>query len=936
MYPVLILRCETVCLIILVFLFFVSRSYKIDSESRTFGRILCFALIHVAFDIITVLTVNNADVVPAWINRSCHIVFYISAILFSNEIVNYVVAICYPAKAKNAYAVGHMLMLLYLCSLSCLKIEYVEDVGTYSSAGAAAYVGYGLAFVFFIIALVLIFTHMDKMSNQIKSTLIPMMLVLIITEFCQVIWRSVLFTGGAITIVTVGFFFSLENPAEVFRKKAMTDALTGVQSRNSYEEDIERCDREFRDRPGGEYIFVLCDLNDLRKVNNRFGHAEGDNYISLIASALSRCMKHSTAVYRIGGDEFLILYYKVDTETVEKEIEALQSSCEKASETLSYTAAVAAGYAASSPEYRSLRDVVKTADYAMYQNKARMKKGAAYDRSMLGSRLNYAGLTDKMFNAICASSDRSYPFITNLDTNVTRISPGWKEYFGLEEEFYADFNSVWKERIHPDYYEGFLEDIAAVVNGHKKYHNYDYLAKKADGEYVRVACHGSVYRDSGSSYFTGFMVNYGMESNTDPITGLKNFDALTSRVCAYMDESRPFSVIKLKLNNFARVNMLYGYDGGTEVIRRIADILTGEIPETGGEVFCQDSVNFSVLFETVDEKILKEYYRRVSGICEGGVETDTGVVPVLLSGGALTNTGRRREITQMRSGLVFALEESHYYRRNGLVFYRLFDNAAGSDVSLLASIHADAVGGLDYFRLRYQPIVDLASGRTVAAEALLRWIHPLYGEVLPGRFIAFLENDPCYYRLGLGILEQAVKDAKKLQERIPGFRININITALQLRNESFADNVFEILDKYDFAPGSLVLELTERCKELDGRFLAERIAMLRSRGILVAFDDLGTGYSTISLLMNIPVDEIKLDRDFVKDLGKRENYRFFVKALVQASSAGENSYNICFEGVEDKEMLEQVSGFGSFLAQGYYFSKPLLIKDFNSYLDSES
>lgn len=523
MFPILILRCEVVCLIILVFLWFTSHSYHLSSESKTFSRILRYSIAHVIFDIVTVLTVNHTDTVPGWLNWVCHLLFYLTAILFSNEIANYTVAICYPKYAKKIYKLGHVLILIYVCCLSFLKIEYVPDLGTWSSSGPAAYVGYGLAFSFFIAALVILLTHMKRMTVSIKSTLIPMMLVLMIVEVSQMIWRSVLFTGGAITIVTVGFFFSLENPVTVFKKKAMTDALTGVHSRSSYEEDIEKLDRDFRKNPGKEYIFAFCDLDGLRSVNNRFGHAEGDNYITLIASSIKLCMKKSSSIYRIGGDEFLIFYYRVGVDEVEEELKNLQETCLRESEKLEYRAAISAGYARSSESYGSLREVVKTADFAMYQNKAKTK---ALGNS-LGTKLNYAGLTDKIFDVMCASNAQNYPFITNMDTNVTRIAPGWREYFGLDNEFYSDFNNVWKERIHPDDYDGFMADILAVMNGHRKYHNFDYLARKADGEYVRVSCHGSVYRDSenGTTYFTGYLTNYGVTEDVDPVADQQKNDA---------------------------------------------------------------------------------------------------------------------------------------------------------------------------------------------------------------------------------------------------------------------------------------------------------------------------------------------------------------------------------------------------------------------------
>lgn len=933
MFPILILRAEVVCLVILVFLYFTSRTYQIDSDTKSFSRILMYAFVHVCFDIITVLTVNNTETVPAWINWTCHIIFYLSAILFSNEIANYVVALCYPRVAKKLYYTGLIITAVYLCTLPFLQITYVEDLGTYSSAGSAAVIGYGIGFLFFIAALTMILINLPKMTKSIKSALIPMMCVLIIVDVSQIFVRSLLFTGCAITIVTVGFFFSLENPVEVFKRKAMTDALTGVRSRASYEADIEKLDGKFREHPNDEFLFAFCDINDLRGVNNRFGHSEGDNYITLIASALSRNMKKASAVYRIGGDEFLVLYRDTEESVVDQELQNLQEDCRKTGVDYDYVPSISVGYARSADTYRSLKDVVKTADYAMYQNKSRMKAEQAVVGSN-GTKLNYTGLTDKSFEVMCAANDRSYPFLTNLETNVTRIDPAWREYFGLESEFFADFTSIWEKRIHPDYLNGYKDNLASVINGHSKYHNYDYLVKNANGEYVQVTCHGSVYRDSSdnAAYFSGFLVNHGLDENIDAVTGLRNFDKLTSCVCTHMDDEKPFAVLKLKLNNFARVNMLYGYSGGNEIIKRVTKILTSELGDRG-EVFCQGSVNFSILFECSDAHSIETYYNEISSRLAKGVETGTGAIPILLSGGAMINRGERHEIQDMRRSLVYALEESLYSQRNQLIFYsNRNEESSKADFGLLAEIHADVLAEMKYFQLRYQPIVDIGSRKTVGAEALLRWIHPEYGEVRPDQFIAFLENDPCYYRLGLGIIERAVRDAKALQKTIPEFRINVNVTALQLQNRSFADHVCEILRKYDFAPDGLVLELTERCKEMDSAFLASTLAELRSRGILVAFDDLGTGYSTISLLMDIPVDEIKLDKEFVRDLQTRESYQLFVRSLVLGASSS-NNYTICFEGIENEEMLEFVGQYGQYLAQGYYFAKPLLIDDFSAYIE---
>lgn len=934
MYPVLILRAEAVCLVILIFLYYTSRDYQVDRGPKTFGRLWTFAFIHVCFDIITVFTVNNTQSVPSAVNYIYHVIFYLSAILYSNELANYVIRQCHPKNAKKFYILGLAVAGVYLCCLPLLKIEYVPDVGTYSSAGSAAIVGYSIAFVFFITALIMIFVNWSKMSRSIRRALIPLMLLLMVVEVGQAIFKSLLFTGCAITIVTVGFFFSLENPVQVFKNKAMVDALTGVHSRASYEADISKLDKKFREKPDDSYTFVFCDLNDLHNVNAQYGHAVGDEYITFVASSINRCMSKAFSVYRIGGDEFLVIYYDVPESTVIKEIENFNKSCAEESKKHAYIVSVATGYARSSENFKSLCDVVKTADYEMYLHKTAMKAQKGNGYGTVGTRLNYSGLMDKVFDAMCSSNDKHYPYITNLETNVTRISPEWKEFFGLEDEFYTDFNSVWEKRIHPDYLEGFKADIAAVMNGHKKYHNYDYYAQKADGEYVHVSCHGSKYNDAGEdvSYFCGFIENHGVKDTIDENTGLRNYDQLTARVCLLMDNLKPFSVLKVRVNNFARVNMLYGYDGGLQFIRSIKDCLCSELGERG-EVFTQEMNYFSILLDTDDITVVEDYYETVSKKLTEGVAANGLSIPVQIAGGAIINHGEPLSIQTMRRNLVYVLEESMNSNRNRLVVYGGdFDRSKTSTLSILSEIHSDVITGKEYFKLRYQPVVSTVDERIIGAEALLYWRHPAYGEIPPGQFIAFLETDPCYYQLGISVIRRAVQDAKRMKELIPTFRINVNITSFQLQNDSFPDDVCGILNEFDYPARDIILELTERCKELDSAYLDKRIKNLRNRGIRVAFDDLGTGYSTINLLMNIPVDEVKLDRDFVRDLPNRSTYQLYAQALVQGASSVDREYSICFEGVENEETFNFIRKYGDFLAQGYYFTKPLLIDAFSEYV----
>ena len=938
MYPVLILREEACCLIILLFLYAASKSYDMGKDSSSFYKMLWFAIIHVVFDIVTVLTVNNTDVVPSWVNLVCHIIFYMSAILFSNEILHYVIKLCSPRKSRLLYRIGFIVPVLYLAAIPFLGIEYVQAKGTWSSAGLAAETGFAIAFLYFIASMVLMFCNWNKLKRSFRSVLLPVLSILIVFDVVQVFVREILFTGACISIVTIAFFFSLENPIHVFERKLNTDTMTGFSSRNSFEAEIVPMEQEFKAAPSGDFIFAYCDINNLRTVNNRYGHSEGDRYIIFIAEKLTSGLTLVDRIYRMGGDEFLAVFYKKELDDVISELDAVRSACSVPGHGMDYQTGIAIGYAVSGKEYDSLRDVMRTADFYMYRNKNKTKK----NELVKGSALNLTGLTDKLFDAMCFSSDKSYPFLTNINTGVTRISPKWVEYFGLPSEFFTDFNSTWLQIIHPDDRQHFVDDITATMTGKQPYHSCEYRAKNLDGEYVLCTCQGAIYHDldGETDYFSGSLINHGIQESVDQITGLRNYTVLTEKVRTILEMRDSAILMKLGINNFNRINMLYGYAGGNKVLKTTGSMLKDSV-DGFGEVFCQDGINFTILLQNIGRKKIKALCDSLSALFSKGIVIDDTPFIMDVSCGALeigsdymkaSDRDYSTSIRNIQSSLLCALEESTYNKQGKIVFYDDMPAREGnSDYQLLKIIHQDATSEKKYFHMNYQAIAETKTGKIVGAEALLRWKHPDFGEVKPGFFIEFLENDPCYYDLGLFILDEALSAATEMRKLFPGFTINVNITALQLQHSDFVDSVLSMLDKYKFPHNSLVLELTERCKEMNADFLKDKIKEIRSHKIRVAFDDMGTGYSTIDLLLNIPIDEIKLDREFVSGIQANHNYRIFVEALARGVADGK--YTLCFEGVESNEIRNYLTRFGPSLCQGYYFSKPVPKEDFRVKLE---
>ena len=933
MNPILVLRAELVCLVILLYLTFVSRTYRMGKDVRVFNQILFFAIVHVIMDMVTVYTVNHTETVPLWLNNLAHIIFYLSAIMYSYEMCIYTLNLSKPQqmnRQKRLLALLPVIVYIIMLCTPVLTIEYAQLNGTKASVGTAASVGYVIAFAYFAVAIGSIFVHWRSVGKHFKRVMLPMLFLLIISELIQTKVKEFLFTGCAITAITVAFFFTLENPATVLERKVMMDALSGLGTRSGYEHDMAEYDREFERDKNISFTFLFVDINNLRSVNGLFGHQEGDSYISNVAVLLMTSLRGAEHIYRMGGDEFLAIYRKTDEKVVIRDIKRVQDACTKGRDSHGYAPELAIGYAVSDPKYNTLRDVLRVADYMMFRNKADIKRDIVEDTiHHTGTHLNLSGLTDRVFDAMCLTSEEYYPYLTNLETNVTRVAPAMVEFFGLEGEFIDNFSEIWPKYVHPDDLQEYISDLSATVSGRKQYHFCRYRAKAKNGEYVDLTCRGGIYhgRDGEPDVFAGYVVNHGATGMVDSSTGLRNHQAMYERLTESLAERSAGVVMRLEVRNLNRIRMLYSGEIGASLIRNLASDFA-HAADKDGEVFSNHGAQFIFCLPGYDEARANELYRRIRKHCREGILTDDEMIPVDITGGAVIMPDDSLTTpSAVRQAALFAAEEAYYHSASSLWFFGGTDQGAGTyNKELLRTIQHDCVMDRTRFYLRFQPIVRAQTGEVAGAEALLRWKSEEHGEVSPGRFIAFLENDPAYEPLGYDIIRHAVRTAGQIRKSLPDFRINVNITAIQLLSDDFIPTVTKILEEEQYDPTCLMLELTERCKEMEFDLLNERVTELKKTGVHVALDDMGTGYSTIDLLLHLAADEIKLDMAFTRELQGIEKHEILTRTLCAAASR--SNVDVCFEGVEEEQTVEYLKGYGDVLLQGYYYDKPLLPEEF--------
>jgi EAL domain-containing protein (putative c-di-GMP-specific phosphodiesterase class I) len=234
--------------------------------------------------------------------------------------------------------------------------------------------------------------------------------------------------------------------------------------------------------------------------------------------------------------------------------------------------------------------------------------------------------------------------------------------------------------------------------------------------------------------------------------------------------------------------------------------------------------------------------------------------------------------------------------------------------------------------LHYQPKFDIASGEIIGAEALVRWRHPERGLLSPQEFIFVAEDCGLIVPIGRWILREACRQARAWQvPGLPALRMSMNVSSVELRGPDFVAGLRSILTETGLEPHLLEIELTETMLIDDSLSIADVLRELKEIGVLLALDDFGTGYSSLTNLRRFPIDALKIDLSFIRELATDNDGSGIVTAMI---GMGRNLHmQVVAEGVETRRQLEILREHGCHQAQGYYFSRPLPGEEFGRLLE---
>jgi diguanylate cyclase (GGDEF)-like protein/PAS domain S-box-containing protein len=424
----------------------------------------------------------------------------------------------------------------------------------------------------------------------------------------------------------------------------------------------------------------------------------------------------------------------------------------------------------------------------------------------------------------------------------------------------------------------------------------------------------------------------------DFLTGLPNRMLLNDRVSRAIASAprhlKKVAVLFLDLDGFKHINDSLGHPIGDKLLESVAKRLV-DCVRASDTVSRQGGDEFVVLLSEVEHsEDAAITARRILQVVAEAHPVDGHDLHVTASIGLSVYPDDGLDAETLIKNADTAMYQA---KENGRQSYQFFKPAMNVRAVERQSIEESLRRALERkeFALQYQPKINLRTGEITGAEALLRWTHPTRGPISPAQFIPIAEDCGLILPIGNWVLREACKQARAwIDMGLPPTTMAVNISAKELRNENFLEGVFAILNDTGLNPKFLELELTESVLMKRAEATESILKTLKGRGVQLAVDDFGTGYSSLSYLRKFPIDALKIDQSFVRQITATPDDTAIVTAVIRMGRS--LNLRVIAEGVETQEELMFLQAHQCDEAQGYYFSRPVLPEQFAALLKTGS
>lgn len=421
-------------------------------------------------------------------------------------------------------------------------------------------------------------------------------------------------------------------------------------------------------------------------------------------------------------------------------------------------------------------------------------------------------------------------------------------------------------------------------------------------------------------------------SRIDSVTGLPTWDFLVEQMTGLLldrTEGEKLLLIALNVSGLRKVNNAFGREKGDRLLRHVGDKLQQAILENdllarvdGDEFVIVSRLSASEVEKSITHELSPPFIMDGNEIC----------IAVSMGGAYITNEGP--DLLSILRKASVALGIARSYRLHHICIYAQAMDSLCSRESVAIDTGIWHAAQRDELYLVYQPRVATLDHRTLeGVEALLRWSHPVLGEIPPSTFIPAAERNGAIVTIGAWVLRNSCQQLKAWKEAgIENMTMAVNVSPHQLKSDTFLDTLKKALEETAISPESLELEIIE--SEIMSSFdlVKDVLTRIREIGVRIAIDDFGTGHSNLSRLRDLPVNRLKIDSSLVCDIATDPRTQAVVSCIMGLASALD--IDIVAEGVENSKQFEQLKTLGCHYVQGYLFGRPLRPDDLPSWISS--
>lgn len=710
---------------------------------------------------------------------------------------------------------------------------------------------------------------------------------------------------------------------EKFRTMSITDALTGAYNLNYMRENNYG---RSEDMP---VSYMLFDADNLKKVNDVYGHSRGDQYLKDCVHILMANIPKRGFVSRIGGDEFAIIIPNCTEKECEKYYQRIRRSAARTHGTENEVG-LSGGFAVRLSEEESEKAVMEKADQMLYGNKQKVKKCIQLrEAGNVVEKKNFENLLTDFLIAIQENTDSVATIETALNPLAGYLGIGRVK---IDLELERNDISLHKVRKTEILYQGavgydkkheFRKEFSVGDAG-----RYAFTANPEPGrgswdfqESTRLAAVFSAMRLHVARYYLLGKLKETRYLNY--MTGLPNSGGYINELAARINEQSVglYTAIYFNVVGFGIVNARFGMREGNEVILRYADAFRNRLEE--GEILAHfGGDNFALL---VYRDNYPEFQSLLNGVSTFAVQQGKKYpLTIRSAAGVMHLYDSVHTPGQVMSGIGFALNiarESH----GGQVIMTREMEARSHRIKEIENLFPQALMRNE-FEVLYQPKVDISTGAIIGAEALSVWGT---GELRlePDSYIPIIERNGQIKELDMYIYEKVLRDM--LSWRSAGYEmlpVSVNFSRKDFSGKKdeprlLADKIAEKAAKYGIRNEELVVEVTETSNSVEMQSVDAFVRRLAEHGIRTSVDDFGTGCSSFELVKDLPVDEIKIDRSFFHCAVPDRRNRVIIRSIVtMATSLG---ISTVMEGVETEQQAELLNKIGCNCAQGFLYDPPM-------------